>query len=100
MDAESTHDHEHYVFMANAAEQAERYDEMCEYMTMVAKMNKELTVEERNLLSVAFKNKIGNCRAAYRVISSINSKEEQKQNFTHIQTCKGYHEPVSCIVYR
>ena len=31
----------------------------------------ELTVEERNLLSVAYKNSIGSRRTAWRAISSI-----------------------------
>lgn len=36
----------------------------------------ELTIEERNLLSVAFKNVIGSRRASWRIISSIEQKEE------------------------
>lgn len=38
----------------------------------------ELTVEERNLLSVAYKNVIGARRASWRIISSIEQKEESK----------------------
>eukprot|EP00923_Selenidium_pygospionis_P019606 GHVN01034239.1.p1 GENE.GHVN01034239.1~~GHVN01034239.1.p1 ORF type:complete len:126 (+),score=9.98 GHVN01034239.1:16-393(+) len=38
------------VYKAKLAEQAERYDEMAEYMKDVAKMGEELSVEERNLL--------------------------------------------------
>ncbi|KAI0217561.1 hypothetical protein L0F63_000316 [Massospora cicadina] len=44
--------------MAKLAEQAERYEEMVNAMKEVAKLNVELTVEERNLLSVAYKNVI------------------------------------------
>lgn len=36
--------------------QSERYDEMVDYMKDVAKLGLELTVEERNLLSVSYKN--------------------------------------------
>ena len=52
--------------------------EMKEAMKDVAKMGVELTVEERNLLSVAYKNVIGARRASWRIISSIEQKEEQK----------------------
>jgi 14-3-3 protein epsilon len=37
-----------------------------------------LSVEERNLLSVAYKNSIGGRRTAWRVLSSIENKEEGK----------------------
>lgn len=50
---------EDQVYMAKLAEQAERYDEMVAFMKEVAKLGVELTVEERNLLSVAYKNVIG-----------------------------------------
>ncbi|CAD6260640.1 unnamed protein product [Miscanthus lutarioriparius] len=51
---------EENVYMAKLAEQAERYEEMVEFMEKVAKTvdSEELTVEERNLLSVAYKNVI------------------------------------------
>merc|ERR1712216_726653 len=71
------------VYKAKLAEQAERYDEMMEYMSKVAEVSsgspaEELGVEERNLLSVAYKNVIGARRASWRIVSSIESKEESK----------------------
>jgi len=66
--------------MAKLAEQAERYDEMVESMKRVASLDQELSVEERNLLSVAYKNVIGARRAAWRIISSLLQKEETKGN--------------------
>jgi len=74
-DKESREDH---VYRAKLAEQAERYDEMVEAMKNVAKLDVELTVEERNLLSVAYKNVIGARRASWRIISSLEQKEESK----------------------
>ena len=71
-------DREDLVYQAKLAEQAERYDEMVESMKKVAGMDVELTVEERNLLSVAYKNVIGARRASWRIISSIEQKEENK----------------------
>ena len=47
-----------------------------EHMKVVARMPTELSVEERNLLSVAYKNVIGSRRASWRVISSIEQKSE------------------------
>lgn len=51
---------------------------MVEAMKKVASLDVELTVEERNLLSVAYKNVIGARRASWRIISSIEQKEEGK----------------------
>ena len=50
---------------------------MVESMKTVGKMveeGQELSVEERNLLSVAYKNVIGARRASWRIISSIEAK--------------------------
>jgi len=69
---------EELVYDARLAEQAERYEDMVTYMKMVARTKKELSVEERNLLSVAYKNVIGAKRASWRVLSSIESKEAEK----------------------
>ena len=69
-------DREDKVFMAKLAEQAERYDEMLESMKSVATYDTELSVEERNLLSVAYKNVIGARRASWRIVSAIEQREE------------------------
>eukprot|EP00163_Fabomonas_tropica_P001625 TRINITY_DN111_c0_g1_i1.p1 TRINITY_DN111_c0_g1~~TRINITY_DN111_c0_g1_i1.p1 ORF type:complete len:251 (-),score=108.94 TRINITY_DN111_c0_g1_i1:377-1129(-) len=78
------------VYLAKLAEQAERYDEMVEYMKKAAEPNTDLTVEERNLLSVAYKNIIGSRRAAWRIVSSIESKEESRGNEKHVTSIKTY----------
>lgn len=80
------------VYKAKLAEQAERYDEMVESMKKVAGLNVELTVEERNLLSVAYKNVIGARRASWRIITSIEQKEEAKGVAT--QLSKEYRKKV------
>jgi len=82
------------VYMAKLAEQAERYDEMVDAMKRVASLDVELTVEERNLLSVAYKNVIGARRASWRIISSIEQKEENKGNESHVQKIRTYRQKV------
>eukprot|EP00803_Ostreobium_quekettii_P009008 evm.model.scf_351.5 EVM.evm.TU.scf_351.5 scf_351:38313-41807(-) len=85
-------DREECVFLAKLAEQAERYDEMVEEVRKIAKMvhAQELSVEERNLLSVAYKNVIGSRRASWRIVSSIEQKEENKGNVEHVERIKKY----------
>jgi len=64
--------------MAKVSEQTERFEDMLDYMKKVAAADANLTVEERNLLSVAYKNSIGSRRTAWRALSSIEQKEESK----------------------
>lgn len=81
---------EELVFLAKLAEQAERYEEMVDFMKNVAQYSsQDLATEERNLLSVAYKNVIGARRASWRIVSSIEQKELDKQNQVgHIKTYK------------
>lgn len=64
--------------------------EMVEAMKKVAKLDLELTVEERNLLSVAYKNVIGARRASWRIISSIEQKEENKGTDDKLEMIRQY----------
>jgi len=84
------------VYLAKLAEQAERYEEMVEFMEKVVKAvdAEELTVEERNLLSVAYKNVIGARRASWRIISSIEQKEESRGNEDHVTVIKEYRSKI------
>ncbi|KAF9948864.1 14-3-3 protein [Mortierella alpina] len=81
---------ESHVYLAKLAEQAERYEEMVQNMKNVASADKELTVEERNLLSVAYKNVIGARRASWRIVSSIEQKESSKNSEDHVEMIKKY----------
>lgn len=85
---------ESHVYLAKLSEQAERYEEMVENMKNVAKLDVELTVEERNLLSVGYKNVIGARRASWRIMSSIEQKEESKGNDNNVKLIKGYRQKV------
>ncbi|KAI4381379.1 hypothetical protein MLD38_007453 [Melastoma candidum] len=83
-----------HVFMAKLAEQAERYEEMVESMKKLCQLDLELTVEERNLLSVAHKNVIGARRASWRIMSSIEQKEESKGNENNVKLIRDYRKKV------
>jgi len=78
------------VYFAKLAEQAERYDEMAASMEEVGKCPDELSVEERNLLSVAYKNAVGSRRAAWRIITSVEQKERAKGNEDQANYAKEY----------
>lgn len=67
---------------------------MIDAMKNVAKLDVELTIEERNLLSVGYKNVIGARRASWRILSSIEQKEESKGNEYHVKQIKEYRQKI------
>lgn len=68
--------------------------EMVEEMKKLAKLNVELTVDERNLLSVGYKNVIGARRASWRILSSVEQKETTKHNEKNVERIIGYRRGV------
>lgn len=67
-----------YIYMAKLAEQMERFEDMTEYMKKIIDMGVELKDEERNLLSIAYKNVVGQRRTAWRAIYAYEMKEKTK----------------------
>lgn len=67
---------------------------MVENMKIVASEDRDLTVEERNLLSVAYKNVIGARRASWRIVTSIEQKEESKGNSAQVTLIKEYRQKI------
>jgi len=69
------------VLMARLAESAERYEDMCKIMralvdwTSAQATKPDLTVEERNLMSVAYKNVVGARRTACRALHGDEHKD-------------------------
>jgi len=69
---------EDLITMAKMAESAERYEDMCQFMRRrvdsfkdeEGHLKESLSTEERNLLSVAYKNVIGSRRSAWRTLSA------------------------------
>ncbi|KAK3104771.1 hypothetical protein FSP39_009831 [Pinctada imbricata] len=72
------------INLAKLSESAERYDDMAENMKKVAsEYDKPLSTEERNLLSVAYKNVVGARRASWRILSSLEQKSIEKNDGKH-----------------
>lgn len=63
-------------------------------MKRVAELDIDLNVEERNLLSVAYKNVIGARRASWRIVSSIENKEEAKGNKESVLRLERYRQKI------
>ena len=82
------------VQKAKLSEQAERYDDMAAAMKTLTEQGAEteLTSEERNLLSVAYKNVVGARRSSWRVVSSIEQKAEGNEN--RLVIVKAYRENI------
>lgn len=72
--------------------------EMVECMKRVAAMDTDLSIEERNLLSVAYKNVIGARRASWRIISSIEQKEESKGAEVKLELIRQYRKMVCALL--
>jgi hypothetical protein len=85
---------EDLIYRAKLAEQGERYDDMVRLMKEVVRQSSGLTVDQRNLLSVGYKNIVGVRRTAWRNLSSIESKEQTRGNAKHVELAKAYREKV------
>jgi 14-3-3 protein epsilon len=81
------------IFLAKICEQTERFEDMLDHMKKVAYLDQELSIDERNLLSVAYKNTVGTRRTAWRAISSIETKEEAK-NSKYLPLLRDYKEKI------
>mmetsp|Transcript_9486 Transcript_9486/g.13054 ORF Transcript_9486/g.13054 Transcript_9486/m.13054 type:complete len:269 (+) Transcript_9486:38-844(+) len=67
---------ENLVYMARSAEVAERYEDMCKIMKLLVQWDgTSLSADERNLLSVAYKNVIGMRRASCRTLKEYKNSE-------------------------
>ena len=84
------------IYMARVCEQTERFDDMLVYMKQALAKTLETPapenpeendpeypfgIEERNLLSVAYKNSVGARRTAWRIILSFIKKPNSKEKY-------------------
>ncbi|TBU43349.1 14-3-3-like protein [Dichomitus squalens] len=64
------------LFLAKIADQAERYhDVIAQLKDIINDHNAQLTIDERNLLSIAYKNLTATLRASWRTIDALQKKE-------------------------
>lgn len=71
---------EEHIFLARVAEQAEKYEDMVNYLKPVLdSKGAALSTDERNLLSVAFKSLISNKRSAWRTITAIEQNPKYQK---------------------
>jgi len=76
------------IFMARVADQAERYEDMVQFLKeIMTESEEDVSVDVRNLLSVGFKNLIGSRRAAWRTVSAIEQNKKYEQ---YSSSCADY----------
>jgi hypothetical protein len=85
------------VFMARVAEQAERFEDMVDFLIPVLESKgANVSTDERNLLSVAFKSLISSKRAAVRTISAI----EQNPKYSKFgDALQNYKKKIEVMLY-
>lgn len=87
--------YEKNVYLAMLAEQCNRFKEMVAYLEEMTKSrDKDLNSDERNLLSIAYKNSISGPRTAVRTIQAYESKEKKKDNSTFLPYIQEYKKKV------
>ncbi|KAM6514395.1 hypothetical protein FALCPG4_015542 [Fusarium falciforme] len=78
-----------HTFLAGLCGQAERYEDMVPHLKAVVNIGGELSVNERNLLAIAYKNVVDTRRASWRIIYSIEQKQS-RGNEKYSATIRGY----------
>ena len=81
---------EENIFMARVAEQSERFQDMVDYLKpVIREKGAGLSNDERNLLSVAFKNLISSQRSGIRTISAIEQNKKYEKYASALAEYKG-----------
>ena len=79
---------EEQFYLARVAEHCERYEDMIDFLKILKQKEDDLTVDERNLLSVAYKNSISERRTAWRAFCSIAQNKKYEKYSKSIQEYK------------
>lgn len=77
--------YEKQVYLAMLAEQCSRFEDMTEFLEqMVVNKKEDLSSDERNLLSIAYKNTISLRRQAVRTLLAYELKEKKKEESVYL----------------
>ena len=83
--------YEKQVYLAMLAEQCSRYEDMMTFLEdMVKTKTEDLSSDERNLLSIAYKNTISQDRQAIRSLLAYESKEAKKSDSPYLEFIREY----------
>ena len=87
--------YEKNVYLAMLAEQCNRFEEMTEFLEeMLKAREKDLNSDERNLLSIAYKNSVSSRRTALRTVMAYEVKEKKKDNSTFLPYIQEYRKRI------
>ena len=87
--------YEKNVYMAMLAEQCNRFEEMTEFLEdMLKGRDKDLNSDERNLLSIAYKNSLTSRRTALRTVIAYENKEKKKENSPFLAYIQEYRKKI------
>ena len=87
--------YEKNIYLAMLAEQCNRFDEMVQFLEdMLKSRDKDLSNDERNLLSIAYKNSVSSRRTALRTIIAYETKEKKKETSAFLPFIQEYHKKV------
>ena len=77
--------YEKQVYLAMLAEQCSRFEDMMEFLEeMVISKKEDLSSDERNLISIAYKNTISLRRQAIRTLAAYENKEKKKEESAYL----------------
>ena len=88
--AERTYTRDEYLYLAKLYERAEKFEDMVKWINKFVQLDANLSHDERNILSAGYKNVISAKRASWRLLNSLEKKEEKKnsQNLNYLQEIK------------
>jgi 14-3-3 protein epsilon len=90
-----TEKYEKQVYLAMLAEQCNRFEDMMNFLEeMVRNKTDALSSDERNLLSIAYKNTITLRRTAIRTLSAYEAKERRKEDSAYLSYIVEYKKRV------